>query len=159
MLFRSDLAWKIKYIEQPTVDTRLLTGVYMYDSVTGAKSEFFDFFNPLQGKILGAAQENLNYIGAVDPAEYNVGGVNNFGQVWGREHVGEMWWNTSTVRFIDPNQDTITYASRRWGQVFPGSSVDVYQWVESTVPPAGYTGVGTPLNIISYTIKIGRAHV
>jgi hypothetical protein len=125
----------------------------MYDRVTSAKSEFFDFFNPLQGKILGAAQQNLDYIGAVDPAQYNVGVVNNIGQTWGAEHVGEMWWDISTVRFIDPNQDSIVYASRRWGQVFPGSRVDVYQWVQSSTPPANYTGTGTPLNTLSYVVN------
>jgi addiction module HigA family antidote len=80
-----------------------------------------DFFNPLQGKILGAARRNINYIGAVDPADYNNGPVHNLGNSWAQEHVGEIWWDTDTVRFIDPNQDNITYASRRWGQVFPGS--------------------------------------
>ena len=146
-------AWTPIYTQQPTVDVRLLTSVYMYDRVSGAKSEFFDFFNPLQGKILGAAAQNLDYIGGVDPASYNVGSVNNRGSTWGVDHVGEMWWDISTVRFIDPNQDNLTYASRRWGQVFPGSIVDVYQWISSNVPPANYVGPGTVLNTTSYTVQ------
>ena len=125
----------------------------LYDRITGAKSEFFDFFDPLQGKILGAAAQNLDYIGGVDAANYNVGPVNNFGNSWGTDHIGEMWWDITTVRFIDPNQDNITYASRRWGQVFPGSRVDVYQWIESTQPPATYVGPGTPYNNVSYVVK------
>jgi hypothetical protein len=64
--------------------------------------------------------------------------------------VGEIWWDTNSVRFIDPNQDNITYAARRWAQIFPGSVIDVYQWVSSTVPPAGYSGPGTPRDIVSY---------
>ena len=54
---------------------------------------------------------------------------------------------------LDPNQDDITYASRRWGQVFPGSRIDIYQWIESPVPPASYTGPGTPLSFLSYTTR------
>jgi hypothetical protein len=146
-------AWTAIYTQQPVVDIRLLSSVYMYDRLTGAKSEFFDFFDPLQGKILGAAAQNLDYIGGVDPASYNIGAFNNNGNSWGFEHVGEMWWDISTVRFIDPNQDNITYASRRWGQVFPGSRVDVYQWIESTQTPATYTGQGTPFNTTSYVVK------
>ncbi len=146
-------AWAVIHQQQPVVDIYLLNSVYMYDRITSERTEFFDFFDPLQGKILGAAQQNLDYIGAVDPAEYNVGYLNNAGNRWGQNHLGEMWWDISTVRFIDPNQDDIVYASRRWGQVFPGSRIDIYQWVESTVPPVNYVGVGTPKSIDSYVIE------
>jgi len=146
-------AWTIIRTQQPVVDVQLLNSVFTYDKLTSARTQQFDFFNPLQGKILGAAKQNINYIGAVDPAAYNVGAANNIGNSWTAEHVGEMWWDISTVRFIDPNQDDIVYASRRWGQVFPGSTVDIYQWTQSSVPPANYTGTGTPLNILSYTIS------
>ena len=117
--------WSVKRIQQPTVDIRLLNSVFLYDQVTSATTEFLDFFNPLQGKILGAAQQNIDYIGAVDPAGYNAGPQNNRGSVWGPLHVGQVWWDISNVRFIDPAQDDIVYASRRWGQIFPGSNVDV----------------------------------
>ena len=147
------LAWEPIAIQQPVVDIRLLTSVYMYDRLTSAKSQFFDFFDPLQGKVLGAAQENIDFISAIDPASYNVGPVNNRGDTWNTAHVGEVWWDISTVRFINPNQDNPTYASRRWGQVFPGSRVDVYQWISSSVPPANYTGVGTPYSTTSYVVS------
>jgi hypothetical protein len=79
--------------------------------------------------------------------------VRNQGNSWGGEREGEMWWDTDTVRFIDPNQDDIVYASRRWGQVFPGSRVDVYQWTASSVPPVNYTGPGIPLSTVSYSVR------
>jgi hypothetical protein len=147
------LAWGPIATQQPVVDIRLLTSVYMYDRITSAKSQFFDFFDPLQGKVLGAAQENIDFISAIDPASYNVGPVNNRGDTWSTAHVDEVWWDISTVRFINPNQDNPTYTSRRWGQVFPGSRVDVYQWVASTVPPANYTGIGTPYSTTSYVVS------
>jgi hypothetical protein len=127
--------------------------VYAYDRITSAVAQYFDFFDPLQGKILGAARQNLDYIGAIDPANYNVGPTNILGKTWTSLNVGETWWDTSTVRFIDPNQDDIVYASRRWGQVFPGSTVEVYQWIVSDVPPANYVGEGEPRNTLSYTIN------
>ena len=146
-------AWTVIHQQLPVVDVYSLNSVFMYDRITSAQTEFFDFIDPLQGKILGAAQQNLDYIGATDPAFYNVGAINNTGNTWTAMHVGEMWWDTSTVRFIDPNQDNIVYAARRWGQVFPGSSVDVYQWVESSNPPATYVGSGTPRSLSSYVIS------
>ena len=148
-------AWTTIHQQLPVVDVKLINSVFTYDRITGAKTNFFDFFDPLQGKILGAARENINYIGAVDPAAYNVGPVNNYGRIWGQVHVGEMWWDTNNVRFIDPNQDSIVYAARRWGQVFPGSTVDVYQWVASSEPPATYAGEGTPRNLVSYDLSTG----
>jgi hypothetical protein len=146
-------AWTVLREQQPVVDVKLINSVYAYDRLTSATAAYFDFFNPLQGKILGAAKQNLDYIGAIDPAGYNVGPSNITGSSWQAANVGETWWDTSTVRFIDPNQDDILYASRRWGQIFPGSSVDVYQWVKSAVPPADYVGPGTPRNTSNYTVN------
>lgn len=146
-------AWTVIHEQQPVVDVSLLNSVFLYDRITSSTTEFLDFFNPLQGKILGAARQNIDYIGAVDPASYNIGPVNIRGTTWGANYVGQVWWDISTVRFIDPNQDDIVYASRRWGQVFPGSSIDVYQWIVSPVPPTEYTGPGTPLDTLSYSIN------
>jgi hypothetical protein len=145
--------WTIIHIQQPVVDVYQLNSVYMYDRLQSAAGNFFDFFNPLQGKILGAARQNIDYIGSVDPGKYNTGEVNNDGNSWGKGHIGQIWWDTTSTRFIDPNQDDITYASRRWGQLFPGSQVEVYQWVVSSVPPAAYAGTGTPYNTTSYTVN------
>ena len=145
-------AWQTIRLQRPVVDIELMNTVFMYDRVSGSAKQYFDFFDPLQGRVLGAVRQNLNYIGAVDPAAYNVGPLNNYGQRWAQERVGEIWWNTTNARFIDPNQDDIVYASRRWGQLFPGSTVEVYQWISSSVPPALYTGAGTPRDIQSYSI-------
>jgi hypothetical protein len=146
-------AWTTVHTQQPVVDVYLLNSVYMFDKLLSSKTYFFDFINPLQGKILGAAKQNIDYIGSIDPAKYNTGIVNNNGNYWSANRVGEIWWDTNSVRFIDPNQDDIVYASRRWGQVFPGSQVEVYQWIESSVPPAEYTGPGTPYSTTSYTVN------
>jgi hypothetical protein len=146
-------AWTVKHQQQPVVDVALLNSVFMYNKLASTVTSYLDFFNPLQGKILGVAQQNIDYTGAVDPARYNQGSVHNIGAAWSMDHVGEIWWDTNNVRFIDPNQDDIVYASRRWGQLFPGSRVDIYQWIESTQPPANYTGPGTPFSLVSYTTR------
>jgi hypothetical protein len=144
-------AWSTIRYQQPVVDVDLLNSVFTYDRRLNSTQTYFDFFDPLQGKVLGAAQRNIDYIGAVDPADYNTGPVHNNGNSWESEHVGQIWWDTDTVRFIDPNQDDIVYASRRWGTVFPGSRIDIYTWIESSVTPANYIGTGTPLSNLSFT--------
>ena len=145
--------WRVLQTQKPVVDVRLLNSVFLYNLVSNATTEFLDFFDPLQGKVLGAARQNIDYVGAIDPAGYNSGGVNIRGNTWLGDHVGEIWWDTSTVRFIDPNQDDIVYAARRWGQVFPGSRVDCYEWIASTVPPDQYVGTGTVRDINSYSVR------
>ena len=145
--------WQVKYQQQDTVDIRLLNSVFLYDRASSATVEYLDFFNPLQGKILGAARQNLDYIGAVDPGSYTNSMSGSAGQSWTTQQLGQQWWNTSTVRFVDPSQDNIIYQSRRWGQIFPGSSVTVYQWIESTQPPALYQGPGTPFSTVNYSIN------
>jgi hypothetical protein len=146
-------AWSVIYKELPTVDVALINSVYSYDKLLNSTQTYFDFIDPLQGKILGVARRNIDYIGAVDPANYNTGSIHNNGTSWGAGHVGQIWWDTNTVRFVEPNQENITYASRQWAQTFPGSTIDIYQWVESSTPPASYTGAGTPFSTVSYTVK------
>jgi len=148
-------SWQPIRLQQPVVNIDLLNTVFMYDRFLGTNRQYFDFFDPLQGRVLGAVRQNLDYIGAIDPAAYNAGSINNYGDSWGQARVGEIWWNTTNARFIDPNQDDIVYASRRWGQLFPGSEIEVYQWIASTVPPAQYPGPGTPLSTVSYSITSG----
>jgi hypothetical protein len=146
-------AWDIVYRQTPIVDVNLINSVFMYDRLESRVTQYLDFIDPLAGKILGAARQNIDYLGALDPAAYNTGPVNNYGDQWNETHLGEIWWDLSTCRFIDYHQDTIAYKSRRWGQLFPGSTADVYQWIESDVPPAQYQGPGTPYSITSYTVS------
>ena len=146
-------AWATVYEQQPVVNIELMNSVYSFDKLLSSTQTYYDYIDPLQGKILGVAAQNIDYISAVDPANYNTGTIHNNGTAWADKHVGEIWWDTDTVRFINPNQDDIVYASRQWGQLFPGSRVDIYQWTQSDVPPASYTGTGTPLSTTSYTVQ------
>ena len=145
-------AWSVLRLQQPVVDINLFNTIFMYNQATGAR-DYFDYFDPLQGRLLGVVSQNIDFIGAVDPAAYNFGNQNNYGSSWRQNRVGQIWWNTTDARFIDPNQDNITYASRRWGQLFPGSTVNVYQWISSSVPPQQYAGPGTPFSVDNYSVS------
>lgn len=146
-------SWAIIQYQQPEVDVSMITSIYSYDKLLYNYQQYFDFINPLQGKILGIAASNINYISAADPAMYNVGPIHNIGLSWAEDHLGEIWWDIENVRFVNPNQDDIVYESRKWGTVFPGSSVDVYQWISDINPPLTYTGPGVPLSTVTYTVK------
>jgi hypothetical protein len=148
-------AWRVLRQQTSVVDIDLLNSIFIYDRFAQGDKQYLDYFDPLQGKLLGAVRQNLDYIGAIDPASYNIGALNNSGNRWAQEKVGQIWWDTSNARFIDPNQDDIVYASRRWGQLFPGSTIDMYQWISSTVPPSEYAGPGSVRSVSSYVISSG----
>jgi hypothetical protein len=146
-------SWAKLYQQQPIVDVKLINSVFAYNRITSEISQYLDYIDPIQGKILGAARQNIDYIAGIDPAAYNYGDVNNYGDAWADNHLGKVWWDTSVVRFIDYHQASTQYSSQRWGQLFKGSQVNVYQWIESDVPPAEYAGEGTPYNTTSYVIR------
>ena len=94
---------------------------------------------------------------------------------WGPSQIGQVWWNLATVKFLDPYTDILNASSERdltelnyrrvhWSQIAPGSSVDVYEWIESNTDPTGYTGPGTVYNSdnpswsehMVYSIQFGR---
>ncbi len=87
------------------------------------------------------ADREINFKTEWDPAVYSVGqgSVNvNPGTAWGEEHIGEVWWDLSTARWTWYEQGTQEYKSKHWGELFPGASIDVYEWVESTQTPADW---------------------
>jgi hypothetical protein len=64
----------------------------------------------------------------------------------------KVWWDLSTTRWTWYEQGDQEYRIKHWGELFPGASVDIYEWVESTTPPADWanladTAQGLPDNI------------
>lgn len=151
--------WQEVETEEDVVDTELINSAFIYDRTTDEVLTYLDYIDPLQGKILGAAQQNIDLTIPDDPAQYNNGTSNNYGMAWGNEHIGTIWWDVSTAKFINYNQSTADYRAKRIGNLFPGSTIDIYQWISSDVPPSEYTGEGTVYANDSYStlsdVKIG----
>jgi hypothetical protein len=90
----------------------------------------------------------VNSISSSDPALYNttIQTVDNpnyvFTKPWGKREVGRVWWDTSNLGYI-PYYDASIFPDRnerhaRWGNLADWSSIDIYEWVESDVPPEEY---------------------
>lgn len=146
--------WQVIEKEEPTVNADLLNAILIYNKTTDKVLTHLDYIDPLKGKILGAAQQNIDLITPDDPAQYNNGSENNFGMTWGVERVGTIWWDVSTVKFINYNQSTADYRAKRISNLFPGSSVDIYQWILSDVPPIEYKGEGTVFSVTDYSTLV-----
>ena len=137
--------WALTRQQQPKVDINTIGRTFVYNKVTNNLLTTLDYVDPAKGKVLGSFAKNIDYQRTQDPALYNAGtGVVNSDYHWGPEQVGKIWWDLNTVRYIDYEQDSLIYRLTQWGAMFPGSSIQVYEWVESDVLPSEYTGSGTP---------------
>ena len=145
--------WEVYRQTSAIVDTSRIGYMQIFSAQTNNTLVNLDYFDPLQNKLLGAVAENIDIISNTDPASYNNGNVTQRGLVWGAEHVGTLWFNTTNVRFINYHQDDVVYNSKYWGAVFPGSDVAIYSWVASNTPPASYQGPGTPYSINLYSVE------
>ena len=144
------LNWGITRMQSPTVDINSINRTFIYNKTNNNIITTLDYIDPIKGKILNAVDRDINYKLTKDPALYNGGTVSMVENLsWGPEQVGVIWWDLSTIRYINYEQDTLSYRLTHWGTQFPGSSVDIYQWVESKVPPSQYVangGIGVPLH-------------
>jgi hypothetical protein len=143
--------WELIRSQSPAVDLNSLGHAFIYNNKTQQIIQHLDYIDPAKGKILGAAEQFIDIKSEFDPAVYNsalrTDVVNKIELNWNSQQRGRTWWDLSTIRYVDYEQDTITYRSKNWGRLFPGSVVTVYEWVESNYLPSQYVssgGDGTP---------------
>lgn len=157
-------SWQIIRRRDVKVNLNKMSRLFVYNRKTNEVQTNLDLYDPAKGKVLGVVAHELDYISSYDPAQYNsnnpqidtiypteasdprtaykfvyVGTVT----AWGSEQVGQLWWNLDSVRYIDYEQDSLVYRSRNWGSMFPGSTIEICEWVESDLPPSAYVGPGT----------------
>jgi predicted nucleic acid-binding Zn-ribbon protein len=125
----------------PIVDVSKFKNPFMYDKSTNTFIDYIDIIDPVQGKIAGPAEQELRYKSSWDPAIYTNVGENDSVTVdafksWGPDQVGQLWWDISTAMFKNAYQGTPLYQTNTWNKQFAGSSIDVYEWVESSLSPA-----------------------
>lgn len=149
--FKND--WSVHRKSLPVVDINRLQTIQIYNRINNLNLEYLDYIDPLQGKLLGAVQQNIDYTGSIDPAGYTTtGDINTNKQVWGADQLGKIWFDTTNVRYINTHQDDIEYNSTYWGTVFPGSDVKIYVWIASDVEPLAYVGSGLLYDATKYSI-------
>jgi hypothetical protein len=123
----------------PTIQVENIKRIALIDSLKEEIIDYLDVIDPLKGKISGLADQELKYKLALDPAIYSLGTpltVVDTNTAWIDDHVGELWWDLSTAKFIWYEQGDDLYRKNNWGKLFPGSSIDVYEWVKSDLLPS-----------------------
>jgi hypothetical protein len=138
--------WRLVKEQEPVVNIDSISNIYLVNRKTKTIVERLDFIDPVKGKILGSAAADIDFVSDSDPAKYNVGTRTDLSidteYHWGEKQVGMIWWDTDTVRFVDYEQDNNDYRLQNWARIFPGSSIDVYEWVASDVPPSQHVSAG-----------------
>ena len=102
----------------------------------------YEVYDPLQGIIPGAADREIDIRSEIDNAYYNNSTSAdkrlNTNNAWSEEQVGRVWWDLSTAIYLNYNQGDNEYKQQYWGKLFPTSTIDVYEWTKSPVPPDEY---------------------
>jgi len=131
--------WKVHREYSAPVDLEKIKKVMLYNKSKNEIITNLDYIDPIQGKIAGPADEELRYKTPVDPAYYNNSSINNVvldeNRSWGTEQVGRLWWDLTTTKFFNVYQGNLIYKSNNFNTLFPGASVDIYEWVQSSVLP------------------------
>jgi hypothetical protein len=136
---KSSDSWMVKHQQDDLVDTTKINRVALIDNVDEEIVEYLDVIDPVKGKIAGIAEQELKFKSAFDPATYTFGTaatVNDTTSNWIDEHVGELWWDLSTAKYVWYEQGPDIFRKNNWGRLFPGATIDVYEWVMSDVLPS-----------------------
>ena len=128
------------------VDIDYINQAFIYSKKSQEIVSQLDYFDPAKGKILGLADQDIDYKTIYDPAIYNRGSKTSItvdpNSNWNELQVGNTWWNLDTCRYINYEQGDLNYRVAHWGELFPGSTIEVLEWVESLVLPSAYSQNG-----------------
>ena len=152
--------WQTIRSQRITTDSRNIERIYLYNNNTKTIIADLPVIDPEHGMPVPSAAEQIKYTVNYDPAVYtNTPNGYSFAtdprNAWGKEHVGELWWDTNQIKFHHWNQGDLLTRFNNWGLSFPNSYVSVYEWIESEVSPANYTNGSGPLYTSNevYTVK------
>ena len=137
-------SWTIKHEEIAKPDVSKVKKAFLYNRLTGELVKYLDVVDVAQGKIPGPAAEEIKYNSFYDPAVYSVGtsAVNiDASAPWTKQQVGRLWWDLRTAKFINGYDADVVYRNSVWNTLATGSTIDIYEWVETTLLPDAWDKV------------------
>ena len=139
-------AWDVIVKQEPVVDTRNVKSIALYDNVNSLKIQDVDYVDNAKLKILNIADQEITFKTLYDPAVYTIGTDDALqiiepSQSWNDKFVGTLWWDISKSKWMYAEQDDLSYRTGNWNTQVVGSSVDVYEWVKSTILPSEWAAL------------------
>ena len=146
-------------IARPT--NKDIDSIVIYNHADNRAKAQLEVWDPMRKIIPGIASQNLDYSNGADNAIYthstDITHLVDEDTSWGEDQIGTRWWDLSTVRYYDYDQGSSSYKASTWGKVYPGSSVDVYEWIKSTVAPDDYAAAVEKNTEMFGTVATGTA--
>ena len=136
--------WENLRLPKDTVDISKIKRAILYNTKSNELITYLDYIDPVQGKVAGPAEQNLTYKTYYDPAYYTIGGSNVTVMPtasWGPEQVGELWWDLTNAKYLNAYQSDVIFSANNWNTLFEGNTIDVYEWVESSVLPSSWNNL------------------
>lgn len=127
--------------EQSLVNINLVEDALVFDDDINRITAETTLYDPFKGIIPGIADAEITYKLEYDPARYTNGPSGesfNDDLAWGINQLGQVWWDLTQIRYAWYEQGNLEYRYQNWGSFFPGSSIDVYEWVRSPVLPTDW---------------------
>ena len=136
-------SWTIKHQQVAIPDSTKIKSAFLYNKATGELVKYIDVIDLAQGKIAGVAREEIKYSTYYDPATYSINTNANDVTIdstapWGKAQVGYLWWDLRTTKLVDAYDNDVSYRNSIWNYLAVGSTVDIYEWVESTLLPEAW---------------------
>jgi hypothetical protein len=128
--------------ESKLIDIDKIKNIELYDTQNNIKLGDIDIVDGYKMKILGVADQEIKFKTVYDPATYIIGTDDQTVDdhtAWFEKYVGQVWWDLSKVKFINYEQSDIAYRIGNWNVQAEGSSIDVYEWIESVLLPSEWS--------------------
>ena len=128
--------------QQPLVNLKLLKNIEIYNEEENLRINEIDVVDNYKLKILGIAEQELSFKTIYDPAVYTTGQdevVVDENLAWFDKNIGKLWWDLSAAKFINYEQSDFAYRVGYWNSQAVGSTIDVYEWVESVLLPSEWS--------------------
>jgi hypothetical protein len=118
----------------------------LVDKTAGVILDQVLIWNPAVGQHYTNAYALIDYVLPSDPASQGytedfTGNVYN--NIWQTNNLDKVWLDNSALYYVPYNDAFITPDTNdmidNWGQLAANGALNLYQWTESTVPPAQYT--------------------
>jgi hypothetical protein len=136
--------WNTLRYEDDLIDLTKVKTAKTIDTTQQTIVDYLEIYDPLKGRIPALADQEIKYKTAFDPAVYSIGvpGVTvDTNTNWLDEHVGELWWDLNSVKYVWYEQGELDFRNNSWGNLFPGCTIDVYEWVSSTNMPNQWSAI------------------
>lgn len=140
-------SWTSLSVQDGMINLDKIKRVLLYSADTDDLLTTLDVVDCRQGRIPRVADVEISYKTFYDPAIYSVNTQDELGNIvanvvvdessaWNEEYEGRLWWNLSTSAWYDPYQGDSHYRSAHRSKLIFGTSIDIYEWVGTSLTPS-----------------------